>query len=73
MTSTQQLVLDVLEAHGPLPDHVLVPVVQHLSQGRVSSSGVRTRRNELERQGYVVEEGEVKMPSGRLAALWTVA
>lgn len=73
MTTAQTIVLDVLKRHGPLPDHALVPIVQHVAQTHMSSSGIRTRRRELERLREVKSVGEVKMPSGRRANVWDVA
>ena len=71
MTSGQSAVLDVIEKYGPISDAALVPLVQHVASVRMSSSGIRTRRNELVAQGLVQQEGEIKMPSGRMAALWS--
>jgi hypothetical protein len=58
----------------PIPDHALVPLVQHVAGHRLSSSGVRTRRHELTRLGLVRETpNTVKMPSGRRARMFEVA
>lgn len=73
MTTAQSVVLKTIKQHGPLPDHALVPIVQHVTGAHMSSSGIRTRRDELAKAGWVVQTGEVKMPSGRLAAVWDVA
>lgn len=73
MTAAQQAVLNVLTNHGPIPDHALVPLVQHVAQARMSSSGIRSRRNELVALGKVEEVDEIKMPSGRMASVWGVA
>lgn len=70
MTASQAAVLAVLKERGPLPDHALVPLVQHVYGQRMSSSGIRTRRHELFDAGKVVHDGEVKMPSGRYAVVW---
>lgn len=72
MTHSQEAVLAVLTKHGPLPDHALVPIVQHVEGHRMSSSGIRSRRAELVDQGFVVEVDDMKMPSGRRAAVWGV-
>lgn len=72
MTSAQRAVLDVIEDYGPLTDAALVPLVQHVAQQHLSSSGIRTRRNELVDLGEVRQDGEIKMPSGRYAAKWGV-
>jgi hypothetical protein len=73
MTAAQQTVLDAVETYGPLTDAALVPLVQHVSQARMSSSGVRTRRSELTDQGLVKSVGQVRMPSGRFASEWAKA
>ena len=73
MTASQELVLSVLQKYGPLPDHALVPLVQHVAQAHMSSSGIRSRRAELVDQGELVLVDEVRMPSGRKAAVWGVA
>ena len=70
MTASQATVLDVLTTHGPLPDHALVPLVQHVAQAKMSSSGIRTRRDELVKAGKVKQVDQIKMPSGRLASVW---
>lgn len=72
MTTTQEAVLAVLKAHGPLPDHALVPIVQHVAQKHMSSSSIRSRRAELTRAGDVIWVSEVTMPSGRRAAVWDI-
>lgn len=70
MTASQEIVLSVLQKYGPLPDHALVPLVQHVAQTHMSSSGIRSRRAELADQGEVIAVDEVRMPSGRMAAVW---
>lgn len=70
MTAAQNEVLKVIEDFGPLTDAALVPLVQHVANIRISSSGVRSRRSELVDAGLVSQNGEVKMPSGRMAAKW---
>ena len=73
MTTSQAAVLAVLSEHGPLPDHALVPLVQHVAGHRMSSSGIRTRRNELVTMGKVKQSPtDIKMPSGRFASTWEV-
>lgn len=71
MTASQAAVLRILKDRGPMPDHVLVPIVQHLSGDHFSSSRIRTARNELCRQKLVKEKSQIKMPSGRMASVWT--
>lgn len=73
MTTAQSAVLGVIKDHGPLPDHALVPLVQHVAQARMSSSGIRTRRDELVKMGKVKQADSIKMPSGRSAAVWSVS
>lgn len=73
MTASQNAVLSVLGDYGPLPDHALVPMVQHVAGQHYSSSRIRTARNELVAAGKVEDTGqEIKMPSGRMAAIWGV-
>jgi hypothetical protein len=73
MTTAQKLVLETLKQHGPLPDHALVPIVQHVTGAHMSSSGIRTRRDELAKAGFVKHVDDMKMPSGRKAAIWDAA
>lgn len=73
MTPNQQAVYDALEQFGPVPDHALVPLVQHVAQVHQSSSGIRSRRAELAAAGAVTEVDEIKMPSGRKASVWAVS
>lgn len=74
LTKGQTIVYKTLKQYGKasgLPDHVLVPMVQHVSD--LSSSGVRSRRKELVEKGLVIEKATpVVMPSGRSAAVWKV-
>jgi hypothetical protein len=72
VTTSQETVLTILQQHGPLPDHALVPLVQHVAQARMSSSGIRSRRAELVDQGVIEAVDEIKMPSGRMAQVWGV-
>lgn len=61
----------MLKRNGPLPDHVLVPVVQHLGSKHQSSSGIRSRRAELVEKGLVRDtERKVITASGRSAAVF---
>lgn len=70
MTAGQIAVLKVINDHGPVNDATLVPLVQHMANVKMSSSGIRTRRNELVAAGKLRQVDEVKMPSGRMAAVW---
>ena len=75
LTDGQEAVYNAMKDwRRPIPDHALVPLVQHVAGQRLSSSGIRTRRCELTRKGIVVETGSgVTMPSGRKAATYKVA
>lgn len=73
VTTSQAEVYAVLAASPKgLPDHVLVPVTQHIAASRLSSSGIRTRRKELVDAGLVKVIGSVSMPSGRQASIFKV-
>ena len=72
LTESQRDVLNVIRKLGPLPDHALVPIVQHVATAHWSSSGIRTRRRELERVGLIEQAGAVPTSSGRAAALFRV-
>ena len=73
VTGSQAAVYDVLSQHGPMTDAALVPLTQHVAQSHQSSSGIRTRRRELQRLGLVKDaESNVKMPSGRTAVQFEV-
>lgn len=71
MTAGQTAVLNAIEKYGPITDAALVPLVQHVSNVHMSSSGIRTRRNELMHANRIREDGKIKMPSGRFASLWS--
>lgn len=72
MTTHQKQVMHMLAEYGPLPDHVLVPLAQHLADVPMSSSSIRSRRAELAKLGRVEQVGQIEMPSGRGAAVWAV-
>jgi hypothetical protein len=72
LTPGQSAVYAVVKQHGPLADHILVPVAQHESGSHLSSSGIRSRRAELADKKLVKPTGTVKMPSGREAVVWDV-
>lgn len=73
VTSAQAEVYDALVDFAGWrgwPDHVLVPVVQHTGSLHQHSSGIRTRRRELQRLGLVKDTGpnsDVRTNSGRKA------
>jgi hypothetical protein len=71
LTAAQREIHTVLDQFGPLPDHALVPLAQHVVGAHQSSSGIRTRRSELERKGLVRATGDlVRTASGRTANVW---
>lgn len=70
LTLRQQAIYEIIQKHGPLPDHVLVPIAQHESPIHQSSSGIRTRRSELVNARKVKAVSTVTMPSGREAVVW---
>lgn len=56
-----------------LPDQALVPVAQHASGARLSSSGIRTRRKELTDLRLVKPTTrKVRTGSGRMAQVYKV-
>lgn len=68
LTKSQREVYSILKTYGPLPDHALVPLAQHVSRSHQSSSGIRSRRAELVAAGCVkADKQSVVMPSGRKA------
>jgi hypothetical protein len=70
LTPGQKEVLEVIKEYGPLPDHALVPLAQHAMNSKQSSSGIRTRRRELEANGFVRRAGTTQTHSGRTAMTW---
>jgi hypothetical protein len=71
LTRAQTEIHAVLKQFGPLPDHALVPLAQHVVGAHQSSSGIRTRRAELADAGYVKSTGDtVRTASGRKAFVW---
>lgn len=70
LTTAQAEVYTTLKKYGPLPDHALVPLAQHVATVHQSSSGIRTRRHELEDYGLVTEVGKVVTGSGRKAGVY---
>lgn len=70
VTPAQKEVYDALRPK-PLPDHVLVPIVQHMGELHQTSSGIRTRRLELQRKGLVNQAGKtVRTGHGRRALVF---
>ena len=72
LTDNQAAVYGVLKDFGPIADHALVPLAQHQMQVHQSSSGIRTRRKELEAKRLVVPVDTSKTGSGRNATVWAV-
>ena len=73
VSPAQGEVYDALKEWGPFPDHILVPVVQHTGPIHQHSSGIRTRRRELERKGLVAQlpiANAVTTNSGRKAVVF---
>lgn len=73
VTPAQGEIYDALKDWGPFPDHILVPVVQHTGPIHQHSSGIRTRRRELQRKGLVRYDDVTKTNSGREAIIWKAA
>ena len=73
VTDNQAEVYNVLREFGPLPDVALVPLAQHVMNSRQSSSGIRSRRAELEDAGLVQFTGrKLLLPSHRAARVFAV-
>jgi hypothetical protein len=75
MRANQRAVLTVLARIGPSTDIDLVDQYDRLARKldlpRQAGSGIRTRRDELRRQGLVVDTGtKAILPSGRRAIVW---
>lgn len=70
VTDSQAEVYSVLKTYGPVPDHALVPLAQHVSAVHLSSSGIRSRRVELLRKGLVKQNGTTTTGSGRTANIF---
>lgn len=70
VTDSQAAVYGVLRQYGPIADHALVPLAQHQLQVHQSSSGIRTRRRELERLELAVATGTTKTGSNRTATVF---
>jgi hypothetical protein len=73
ITETQEYILRALTR--PRTDVELVEAYQNYKTApRASESGIRSRRAELVSRGLVIDTGDrVKLPSGRLAAVWAKA
>lgn len=68
LTPGQEAVLRAFHEFGNMTDVALAVYIHHVGDVRMSSSGVRTRRKELERKKLVGFTGKYrKLPSGRNA------
>lgn len=74
VTDTQRMILDALQAHGPLTDEQLCQRIAEIERKPVSVSGIRTRRSELAADGRVIDTGD-RQPTraGRQAIVWGIA
>lgn len=73
MTRGQQAVLKAFQEFGPMTDTALAVYVHHTSPLVMASSGIRTRRSELVKMGYLTVVGETKLKSGRTALIHDLA
>ena len=69
LTNGQLTVLQAFHEFGPMTDMALTVYVHHTAGIDMSSSGIRTRRSELQSLGYVQGVGTRKLKSGRHAAV----
>jgi hypothetical protein len=73
VNENQLAVYTVIRDFGPLPDHALVPIAQHVLNTPQSSSGIRTRRKELLDLGLVEPNGVTRTGANRTATIFTVS
>jgi hypothetical protein len=73
ITPVKRAILDILQT--AMADEELVATVRAIyGTAFASESGIRTRRAELVRDGYVEDsKGRTKLDSGRQAILWVKA
>lgn len=69
LTKGQLEVLKAFKALGSVDDGALAAYVHHMAPVSMSSSGVRSRRAELVREGALEITGTHRLKSGRLAAI----
>ena len=69
LTTGQSAVLKAFADFGPMTDVALATYVHHVADVDMSSSGIRTRRAELVRKGYLVATGVKTAKSGRAQAI----
>lgn len=70
VTDSQAAVYDVLKEYGPVADHALVPLAQHMIHVHQSSSGIRSRRKELADKGLARLVATTTTGSGRKAGVY---
>jgi hypothetical protein len=74
LRASQEAVLDVFESRRKMTDVEMIDAYNHVLAFYVppqSPSGLRTRRKELVRKGFLRDSGErEKMASGRKAIVW---
>lgn len=73
-----ETMLIAFESLGPMNDDQLIRLwrvgVNELGWREASESGIRSRRSELVAQGKLIDSGKrVKMKSGRMSIVWTIA
>jgi hypothetical protein len=72
LTTNQRVVLRALKEYGQADDVTLSVYVHQMGMSDMSSSGVRSRRAELVRNGLVEVVGVRKMRSGKSAAVHAI-
>jgi len=77
LTGKQEAVLQTLALTGPAGDEYLIAVYQNRAYMGVvpeqSESGIRTRRAELVRKGFVMDSGDkTETSTGRKSIVWKV-
>lgn len=75
-TETQRALVRLLRRYGPMTDAELAERYYLATKGQpaCSPSGLRTRRSELVRDGFVVDTGKRRtLNSGRKAIVWGLA
>ena len=72
LTPGQKVVLEAISNYKGIDDAGLAVHVHHIASNDMSSSGVRTRRVELERKGLVAPVGTHRTKSGRSAVIHSI-
>lgn len=70
---TRDAILAILKSQGPLTDEGIAFWFAHLPRVDSSPSGLRSRRSELVRMGFVVEGGTGETAAGRNCTIWRLA